>query len=230
MRRWRCRLRSHCGCRRWGDSRALRCGMRSRSMSCGSGVRRRTRDHGAGRRLARDSGRGRRRSSHDVGSLTGLGHDLPWALWSNWLRGCARGSGCYVRQIRLRRGRSGCVRRGRNHHGWTSGHRRRGLCRCLGLLAFEDCLQGIAGLGDLGQVELRPVVGRWPRRTYAARSAGEVTADLLRLVDFDRAGVRLLFGDANRRERVQNGLALYFQFACQIVDSNFAHPSLFSLP
>ena len=39
-----------------------------------------------------------------------------------------------------------------------------------------------------------------------------------------------LLRDANRCESVQNGLALYFQFACQIVDSNFAHPSLFYFP
>ncbi len=35
--------------------------------------------------------------------------------------------------------------------------------------------------------------------------------------------------DADRFERVQNWPALYFQFPCQIVDSNFAHPSLFVL-
>ena len=35
-------------------------------------------------------------------------------------------------------------------------------------------------------------------------------------------------GHADRRQRIQNGLALYFQFPCQIVDSNFAHPSLFA--
>jgi hypothetical protein len=53
-------------------------------------------------------------------------------------------------------------------------------------------------------------------------------ADLLRLVELNRARVGLLFRDANRRQSVQNGLALYFQFACQIVDSNFAHPFLFT--
>ena len=42
--------------------------------------------------------------------------------------------------------------------------------------------------------------------------------------------MRLLLGDANRRKRVQYGPALYFQFPCQIVDSNFVHPSLFSFP
>ena len=35
---------------------------------------------------------------------------------------------------------------------------------------------------------------------------------------------------ANCFERVQNRPALYFQFSCQIVNSNFAHPSLFACP
>ena len=38
-----------------------------------------------------------------------------------------------------------------------------------------------------------------------------------------------LSGHADCFERVQNWPALYFQFPCQIVDSNFAHPSLFVL-
>jgi len=47
------------------------------------------------------------------------------------------------------------------------------------------------------------------------------------LVGFDGAGVGLS-GHADCFERVQDWPALDFQFPCQIVDSNFAHPSLFT--
>jgi hypothetical protein len=33
---------------------------------------------------------------------------------------------------------------------------------------------------------------------------------------------------ADRFKRIQNGLALYFQFSCQIVNANLRHPSLFA--
>ncbi len=54
----------------------------------------------------------------------------------------------------------------------------------------------------------------------------EVLADLLCLVGLDGAGVGLS-GYADCFERIQNRPALDFQFPRQIVDSNFAHPSLF---
>jgi hypothetical protein len=41
--------------------------------------------------------------------------------------------------------------------------------------------------------------------------------------------VGLFGGDADCSERFQNGIALYFQFTRQIIDSNFTHPSLFVL-
>jgi hypothetical protein len=55
----------------------------------------------------------------------------------------------------------------------------------------------------------------------------EVVAQLLRLIRLDRAGVCLWFGHANRRQSIQNGPALDFEFPRQIVDSNFAHPPSF---
>jgi hypothetical protein len=42
--------------------------------------------------------------------------------------------------------------------------------------------------------------------------------------------VRLWFRHANRNQSIQNRLALDFKFPRQIVDSNFAHPSLFISP
>jgi hypothetical protein len=46
---------------------------------------------------------------------------------------------------------------------------------------------------------------------------------MFRLVLLDGARVRLLLGDADRCQGVQNGLALDLQFPCKIVDANFAH-------
>lgn len=198
-------------------------------MGRGGGSHGRTRNHWSCRDLA---GNGRRcgRRSHNVRALAWLRHDLPWSL-RNRCSLCrrARRSGHVRQRRRLRCSRCGHMSRGRwNHNRRTSCDWRRSLRCCLSLLALENCLQGIPRLRHLRQVKLRPVVDRRSRRARIARSASQICADLLRLVDLDRAGVRLLLGDANRRQRVQYGLALYFQFACQIVDSNFVHPSLFA--
>jgi hypothetical protein len=37
--------------------------------------------------------------------------------------------------------------------------------------------------------------------------------------------MRLLFGHSDERKRVENGLALNFQFSGEIVDSNLTHPA-----
>jgi hypothetical protein len=111
----------------------------------------------------------------------------------------------------------------RDHGGWA--RRRRFGCG-LGLLALKDGFKRIAGLGDLGEVELRFVVGRRLSRSAALAAVLEVLPDPFGLVGFDGAGMGLS-GHADCFERVQNWPALHFQFPCQIVDSNFAHPSLF---
>jgi hypothetical protein len=54
--------------------------------------------------------------------------------------------------------------------------------------------------------------------------------DLFGFIGLNGAGVGLLFRHTDCRQRIQNRLALHFQFTCQIVDSNFAHPFLFLLP
>jgi hypothetical protein len=54
-----------------------------------------------------------------------------------------------------------------------------------------------------------------------------VAAHLLGFILFDGAGVRLFLGDAHRFECIENGVALDFQFSCQVVDANFAHLFLF---
>jgi hypothetical protein len=94
------------------------------------------------------------------------------------------------------------------------------------LLACQNRLQRIARLRYVRQIECRLGLGLLRRRTAAAPPA-KVVAHLFGLVGLDRTGVRLRLGDANRRQSVQNGPALDFQLSCKIVDSNFAHPSLF---
>jgi hypothetical protein len=101
------------------------------------------------------------------------------------------------------------------------------LCALLGLLALEDRAHRVAGLGDAGKVEAGfGFCGSGPCGRAAAVAA-EVSADAVCLVFVDGTGVRLA-GDADGLERIENGPALDFQFTCQIVDSNFVHPSLLS--
>jgi hypothetical protein len=65
----------------------------------------------------------------------------------------------------------------------------RGLDGCIGLLALEDRPEGVAGLGDLGEIELGLVVRNRLVRTCGAAAGFEVTAHLLGLIGVDRAGV-----------------------------------------
>ena len=200
--------------------------MRSRSP------RRRARNHRTRRRLARNRRRCRRRS-HNIGSLPRLRHNLSRTLWSRRHMLCRSARRrCHCRNCRwLRSSRSrhmmGCRR---SHHRRTWRHRRNRLRGCFSLLALQDRLQSIARLRYLRQVKLRLGLCGLLRHGTSNASAAQICADLLRFIGLDRAGVRLLLGDAHRHQSVQNRLALHFQFACQIVDSNFAHPSLFVLP
>jgi hypothetical protein len=116
-------------------------------------------------------------------------------------------------------------RRGSSNN--RSGTRRRGLSGGVSLLALEDGLERVAGFGDLGEIKLWLDLGGLPVGARGAAATVEIAAHLLRLIGLDGAGVRLT-GNANRFKRIENRPALYFQFSCQIVDSNFAHPSLFA--
>ena len=42
---------------------------------------------------------------------------------------------------------------------------------------------------------------------------------------FDGTGMRFLLGHSDLRQRVENGLALDFQFSREIVNSNLTHPT-----
>ena len=98
----------------------------------------------------------------------------------------------------------------------------------LSLPPLQDRLQRIARLRHLRQVERRRLRLRREPSPHLPRTAvAEVAAHFFRLIGLDRARVRLALRHANRRQRVQNGPALDFKLSCEIVDSNFAHPSLF---
>jgi hypothetical protein len=90
--------------------------------------------------------------------------------------------------------------------------RRRGLDGCLGLLALQDRPEGVAGLGDFGEIELRLVVHSRSVRTCGAAAGLEVAAHLLGFIGVDRAGVseRLVLRDAECSQRVQDRLGLHF--------------------
>jgi hypothetical protein len=93
----------------------------------------------------------------------------------------------------------------------------------LSLLALEDGLERIARLGDIREIEGRLVFLCGPVGTGRTCAAAQITAHLLGLVLLDGARMRLLLGDADRSQSVQDGLALDFQFPRKIVDANFAH-------
>jgi hypothetical protein len=81
----------------------------------------------------------------------------------------------------------------------------------LGLEAFTFRLGSARGLSSLS----------------IARSL-KVDTDLLRLVLFQGAGMGFFLGDADFRQRIENGFAFDLQLSGQIVDSNLAHPPLSS--
>jgi hypothetical protein len=102
-----------------------------------------------------------------------------------------------------------------------------GFRRLPHLRSFDDGPR-ISKLGDVRQVDHRlGLRRRLAYRAAAAALSAEIRAYLFGFIGLDRTGVRLRLGDANRRQSVQDGLALDFQLPCKIVDSNFAHPSLF---
>jgi hypothetical protein len=164
----------------------------------------------------------RRWWGNNIGSLPGQGNDAARRKRRSlrWSRGCRRRRRCCNARRSAGRGCGGWRRDNRCGTWWG------GLDGSLSLLALEDRLERIAWLRYLREVELGLGIGGRACRTDAA-SAVEIGADLLGLVGLDGAGVRLA-GNADGFEGIQNRPALYFQFSCQIVNSNFAHPSLFA--
>jgi len=181
----------------------------------------RTRNDGPHGRLARYRWR-RLRRSHNLGVLPRLGHNPP-RCWSQ--RGCNHRSARLQDRLGRRFRRVGLGWRSwRSHCHWPA---RRTARLFGGELALKNQPGRVARLGDVGQIEGRLGLHGRLGRGAAAALAAQVVPYLFGLIGLDRAGVRLRLGDANRRQSVQNGLALDFQLPCKIVDSNFAHPSLF---
>jgi hypothetical protein len=147
-RRWsangRCGPRRSCCCRRRSSGRRLRsggsgnCGWRSDRWCRRLGRR----GNWSGCRGTGRRGRWRRRRSNHGGSGPWLWNDQPW---------CRRRFGCWLwRRRRFRNGRSGLGLDGRC--GWRSGLRRGR--RSGGLLLLRNQLHYVAGLGNMGEIDL----------------------------------------------------------------------------
>ncbi len=118
--------------------------------------------------------------------------------------------------------------------------------RCAGVVAGEEsqprqqppllCAVAarahVAGLGHLRPVDLwlLPIAAGALLHSALPGFPLQVSAHTLGLIALERTGMGLLFGYADRRQSVQDFPALDFQFARQIVDSNFTHPPLFAPP
>jgi hypothetical protein len=101
----------------------------------------------------------------------------------------------------------------------------------LFLLLRQNGLHHVAGLINVRQINLGlKALGR-PRGSASlarACASAEMRTHLLRLVLFNRARVsELAVTQAEFRQYVKNLPALDFHLACEIVDSNLAHPPLF---
>jgi hypothetical protein len=224
------RARSHGWCswpRRYGDSRRRR--RSSHRGRRGSGWRncrswrrraRRLRRGNGWRRCRYRSSRLFRRHGHDRGARCRsggwrCGRRLRGDGW-NWLCGRRRHYGLVHDR-----------RRGRRTYRWRRSR----------FLLLRDGLQHITGTGDVRQINLSldfvfaaGRASRTGRRGLSVGRAADVGSHLLRFMLLQRTGMGLLFGHSDERERVENGLALNFQFPGEIVDSNLTHPAfLFSV-
>ncbi len=192
-------------------------------------------DHRACWHLGGDGWNSRRWSNHKLRCLPWLRDDPAWSGLN--LCACGRSFLLYRNMCLGSFHRLGsqclcCLLGGRDSR-WFCGHsnRRRGEGALGSLfLLLQYGLHHIARLGDTRQVDLRlrlcgRSLSRSGRGAFHA-SAVEERAYPLRLIVFQRAGMGLLLAHTDLRQRVENLFALDFQFACQIVDSNFTHPPL----
>ena len=216
-RRWRGRRLDHHGNRGRGYHHN-----RPRGSSCArwrfgdDSARRRTR--GDGRRSRRRGNNGRRR--------TRLRHNLP-GLGLGWRRRRRRSD-----NGRLRRRRAGwrCCRC------WLCARRHVGVPSLgfLFLLLGQYGLQHISGFGDMGEIDLgcnrlRGAGRRCARMARSPRSTLKMRADFFGLMLLNGAGVGFALAQAELSQYVKNLTALDFHLACEIVDSNLAHPPLFNI-
>jgi hypothetical protein len=104
----------------------------------------------------------------------------------------------------------------------------------LFLLLGQNGLHHIAGFGDVRQIDLGNDGGRAVsgRRTCGMRCRSrflrKMRTNLIRLVAFERTGVRFARTYTEFRKNVENRARLDFQLFREIVDTNLAHPPLFN--
>jgi hypothetical protein len=95
------------------------------------------------------------------------------------------------------------------------------------LLAFPEQPGHIAGLGNLGEIDLRLELAR--RRSFPGGGAGsrrEMLAHPFSFILLKRARVSLFLRDSHFIEHIEDRLAFYLKLSGQIIDSNF-HPPVF---
>lgn len=161
---------------------------------------------------------GTRRGHHHVGRLARQRNNLPWRR-PGLHRSCGRSWNCTLAPCR-------CSRLGRDgsngaHTGRTSGcrstccrdrrARRSRLRGRFALLLLENRLRDVPDVMHLGPVDFRLDLRLMTSCAAPATRPGDIGAHTLGFVRFDRTRMRLLLGNSDRRERVQNFSALYFQ-------------------
>ena len=172
---------------------------------------------------------------NDIRSLAGLRHN-PARLGLHFRRRCCgrarrRRSG---RTHHTGRGRCRCASGGRRTHD-NRRRRRRGPVRKLSLtlcflLAGQDRLHYIPGLGDVREVDLGLVffiTGAGRTRSLRTGAALDKATNPFRLACFNGARVGLAFGESQSCQSIENLLTFDFQLTRQIVNSNLTHPPLF---
>jgi hypothetical protein len=118
----------------------------------------------------------------------------------------------------------------RTHHHSRSARPLRILSLSLGfLLPRQNRLHHIAGLGDVGKINLGTIVllASCARRRRWPRTALKMTANLLSLMRFNGTRVSLALSQTHKFQSIENLLTLDFQLTRQIVNSNLTHPPLF---
>jgi len=117
---------------------------------------------------------------------------------------------------------------------YRTGRRRRLHRGCGLLLLSDDGFQYISGFRDVRKINLcLDALGLGTARTSGLctrtlTGSPEMRSDLFGFVLFQRTGMRLLLGDPDFGEHIENGFAFYFQLPGQIVDSNLTHSPLCS--
>ncbi len=250
-RNLRGRLRSccrfECGCRRrrlrnrcrLGNYRLLFAHSRSHGRSYGASRRRRNDDHRARRRH-----HACRWFGHDSAGRGTAGNSRRSSGLSNNRRRLSRQRN-YLARLRTRGSRGGNRGRGgrwalrglgwlRRRSGRLGRHAHVTRLIFLFLLLGQNGLHHIAGLGDVRQVDFGNDGGRavTVRRTCGMRSRSrflrKMRTNPIRLVAFERTGVRFARRNTELRKNVENRARLYFQLFCEIVNTNLAHPPLFN--